>query len=63
MANTTKHNDVRQGPGGRLEAAHLIISRYATAPAKAKDGEIWYDVTNNLLKVNVEGTVKSFAPV
>lgn len=56
MANTTKHTDIKER-SGYLEPAHLIIPRYATAPPNMKDGEIWYDITNNQLKINKEGTV------
>jgi len=61
MANVTKHNDIKRGPGGRFECAHLIIPRYATAPPITditKNGEMWYDITNNKLKINIDGTVK-----
>lgn len=58
IANITRHNAIRQGPGGQLEAAHLIIPRYVGSPPDAKDGEIWYDTVDNKLKVNMEGTIK-----
>jgi len=56
----TKNNDIntRRGITG---AAHLIIPRYAVAPPKMENGEIWYDTTNSVLKINLEGTVVSFA--
>ncbi len=56
MANVTKHTDTRTR-SGIFEPAHLIIPRYATAPPDAADGEVWFDVTNNALKINKEGTV------
>jgi len=55
MANTTKHTDIR-ARSGILEVAHLIMPRYATAPANPRDGEIWFDTTNNQIKINKEGT-------
>lgn len=61
IANTTKHQDTKSKPGGIFEPAHLIIPRYATAPANKKDGEMWYDVSNNKLKVNIEGSVKELS--
>ena len=61
MANTTRHTDIKKGPGGRFECAHFIIPRYATAPAKPKDGEMWYDVSNNEVKIYMEGTTKTIS--
>jgi len=58
MVNTTKTRKTKMKAGGLLEPAHLVIPRYATAPAKKVDGEIWYDTTNSKLKINLEGTVK-----
>lgn len=57
----TKNNDIRDGRG-RSSSAHLIVPRYAVAPPNKANGEIWYDTTNNKLKVNLEGTVKSISP-
>jgi hypothetical protein len=56
----TKNNDIREGRG-KSSSAHLIIPRYATAPPKMTNGEIWYDTTNDVLKINLEGTVVTFA--
>ena len=53
----TKNNDVNV-KRGITGSAHLIIPRYAVAPPKMENGEIWYDTTNNQLKINLEGTVK-----
>ena len=44
---------------GMIKCAHLVIPRYAVAPPNKANGEIWYDTTNNKLKINLEGTVKS----
>ena len=57
----TKNNDIKNRRG-ITEGAHLIIPRYAVAPPKTSNGEIWYDTTNNKLKINLEGTVKSISP-
>ena len=53
----TKYNDIKNRRG-ITEVAHLVIPRYATAPPNKVNGEIWYDTTNNKLKINLEGTVK-----
>jgi len=53
----TKNNDIKNRRG-ITEVAHLVIPRYATAPPNKVNGEIWYDTTNNKLKINLEGTVK-----
>ena len=53
----TKNNDIREGRG-KTSSAHLIIPRYAGSPPNKANGEIWYDTTNNKLKINLEGTVK-----
>jgi len=57
MANVTKHTDTKER-SGKFEPAHLIIPRYATAPPDPQDGEIWYDVTNDKLKIYKEGTTE-----
>ena len=56
MVKATKGTDIKQR-SGTIEMAHLIIPRYATEPAKPKDGEIWFDVTNNQIKINKEETI------
>ena len=53
----TKNNDINTHRGV-VKGAHLIIPRYAVAPPNKVNGEIWYDTTNNKLKINLEGTVK-----
>ena len=53
----TKNNDIN-AKRGITGSAHLIIPRYAVAPPNKINGEIWYDTTNNKLKINLEGTVK-----
>ena len=53
----TKNNDINM-KRGIVGGAHLIIPRYAVAPPNKRNGEIWYDTTNNKLKINLEGTVK-----